>query len=178
MRQLISKMTAREKTLATVVIGALVLFLNLSAISGFVNKQALLRSQTAAKKLQLQAAEELLKERQTWDARREWLQRVRPSLANEGTAGVELLNLVKQAGGSHNISLANLVISPVERNEFRASVFVSFETKSTWKDLIGFLHELQGPEKFIVLESVELEVDPSNAAEMRALLRVARWYAP
>jgi hypothetical protein len=44
--------------------------------------------------------------------------------------------------------------------------------------MFDFLHELQGPEKFIAIESCEIKVNKEDKTQLRATLTIARWYAP
>ena len=58
------------------------------------------------------------------------------------------------------------------------AVSVTLDTKSTWKALIQFLHGLQGPDQFIVLDSAELKVDTTDQTQMRGKFRISKWFAP
>jgi hypothetical protein len=37
---------------------------------------------------------------------------------------------------------------------------------------------MQDPEKFVVFESAQLQVDSADKTQMKGVFRVAKWYAP
>lgn len=178
MKRLFSKMTPRERTLALLVGGTLFLIFNVIGVSSFIKKHLAVGANLVHKRNQWEAAQQLLLERQTWITRREWLLKAQRPLLTEGSAGVELLDSLKAVCQRHSLTVVSPAIGSVERHPTYASVSVTFETKSPWNSLIGFLHELQSPETFIVLENVDLEVDPADSTRMRGVFRIARWYAP
>ena len=66
---------------------------------------------------------------------------------------------------------------PKLANEDGAGVQLLDLVKCSWSSLVGFLGEIQAPERFIVLESVNLKVDPADPTQMFGRLKIARWYA-
>ncbi len=106
------------------------------------------------------------------------LKEKQPKLANEDSAGLQLLELVKELAKKHVVTIETPVIrQPIKKPDF-TSVGVEIETKSTWKSLIAFLGELQNPEQFIVLDSANLKIDTADQTQMRGKFKIARWYAP
>jgi hypothetical protein len=43
---------------------------------------------------------------------------------------------------------------------------------------VRFLHDVQQPEGFVVFESVNLQIEPSDPTMMRGKFKIARWFAP
>lgn len=41
-----------------------------------------------------------------------------------------------------------------------------------------FLYEMQAPERFIVFESANLQIDQDDKTQIRGKFRIAKWYAP
>ncbi len=171
------RMSKREKVLSTLVGGTVAILLNLFLISFFVKNHARLRGERTQKQEQLAAMQTLMLDRPLWEEREAWLLAKQPRIENEATAGGKLLDQVQELARQHAIVLEVPAIGTPERRPQMVSVPVTLETKSTWKALVGFLRELQGPEQFIVIESGNLRIDPQDQTQMRGKFRVAKWYA-
>lgn len=173
-----SKMSARERVLSAVVAGTVFVLMNLVLFNLFMRKQMALRGEIDAKSRQWIAAQELLAEHSLWQERETWLKKRQPALQGEGSVGVQLLDEVKSLAKENGVVLANPSIGSVISDGSQKSVSVSIETKSPWNGLIGFLHQLQKPDRFLVLETATLEIDSSDATQMRCVFKIVRWYAP
>lgn len=169
-------LSAREKTLATIVGAVVFVFVNIMAIDWCWKTVSRLRAGIASKSKQLQMVRTLAGDLAFWEKRDAWLQASQPQLANADTAGVELLNQVKELAKKHGVLLEKPEIHLPERRPDYVSISVEVETKSAWKPLIDFLHELQRPDRFIALESTNLKIDPADPTQMRGRFRIARWY--
>ncbi len=172
------RLTAREKVLAYFVGGALLFIVNLFVLRFFFGTQASLQRDFAKRHGQLQAMKTLLANTALWEERDTWLRGKQPPIENEATAGSELLNQVKSEAKTHSIVIEQPALTNPERHPQYTAVTVTFETKSTWKALVQFLYAMQGPEKFIVLESANLKIDPQDQTQMRGRFRVAKYFAP
>jgi hypothetical protein len=113
-----------------------------------------------------------------WAQREQWLQAKQPRLENPDTAGVQLLDSVRELARRHTVLLENAAIRTPEHRPNCTSVALEVETKSPWSPLVEFLQELQTPEQFVALESVNLKIDPADATQVRGRFKIARWYAP
>lgn len=178
MKSFLAKMSSREKVLAGLVAGTLFVLLNLFAVGFFLKKQSALNVEIAAKHNQLELAQKLVSERNLWEQRDEWLRKAQPPLENTGSAAVDLLDQVKEIAKTHGVNILNPTLGSIEQAPNQKSVFVALETKSAWSALIGFLYEMQRPDRFVVLEKAGLEIDSSDAAQIRGAFKVARWYKP
>ena len=89
-----------------------------------------------------------------------------------------LLEEVRNAARARNVVLENPALGTVDAQAGYQSVSVDIETKSSWKDLIDFMAGLQQPEKFIVFERSNLQIDTTDPTKMRGRFRIAKWYAP
>ena len=171
-------LSSREKWLAIVVGGALFVFANVFLIERFMQRGARLRADIAAKTKQLQHMQSLTEDLAFSEQRDTWLQARQPKLTNPDTAGVQMLNQIKELAKQHSVLLENPAIRLPDRQASYVSISVEVETKSSWKPLIAFLHDLQNPEQFIAVESANLKIDDADATKMHGRFKIARWYAP
>lgn len=171
-------LSPREKFLAGLVAGAFALLLTLALGSAIVKKQARLREELRNRRAELAAMQALLGERALWEKRDAWLTEKQPKLANESSAGVGLLDHIRDLARRHNVILENPVIGPAGRTQWYRSVSVNVETRSSWSALVGFLAAAQKPDAFIIFESASLQIDAADASQMRGRFKIARWYAP
>lgn len=171
-------MTQREKVLAGIVGAVVVVILNLVLISSVLKKSTRLRTELVTRQAELETMEALLKEDALWSAREAWLREKQPKLTNEAGAGVALLNWVKQLANTHQVVLENPAIGILEKTPFYASVPVNVEVTGPWPALVKFLHAVEEPGRFVVLETVNMQIDASDASKLRAKLKIAQWYAP
>ncbi|HEX4084129.1 MAG TPA: GspMb/PilO family protein [Chthoniobacteraceae bacterium] len=172
------KMSPRERKLA-IAMGAIVLvFANLLLMAAFSRKSAALRADLADRRATWANMQDLLGEEGMWAARDAAIDVKQPRLANESAAGVDLLNVVRVMARQHNVTLENEVFGGLEKSQWYRSVPVMMDTHSSWPDLVAFLYQLQKPDQFMVCESVNISVDPSDQTKMLGHFKIARWYAP
>ena len=171
------QLSPREKTLATIVGGIVFLLINFLLFSTFSKHHRRLKEELAAKASQLEVMRGLFSDRELWEQRDAWLDQRFTKITNESTAGVELLNTVKEAAKKHAVLIENPSLGIPQKKTDYVSVLVNLEAKSNWRQLGKFLFELQGPEKFVVVESVNLQVDPADKFQMRGKMRIAKWFA-
>ena len=171
-------MTAREKKLAGIVGGILALMGNFLLVEFFVKNQRQLQEDLRRKTAQLTLHQQTLEERETWEQRSAWMTEHQTRLASESMAGVALLDALKEVAQKNAVLIESPAIGTPEKRPHCIAVPVSFETKSSWAGLCGFLREAQQPDQFLVFENAVLQVDPADNTRMRATCRVAKWFAP
>ena len=172
------QMSAREKTLAAMVGAVVFVLVNLLLVSHFVKQRAALRTRYTSENMQWKALQVLFAERDLWAKRDAWVQEKQPKLGNEGSAGVQLLDQIKGVAKQFDIVLENPAIGTPAKGKSYRSVPVNIETKCSWEALIKFLAAIQKPDQFIVFESANIRIEPSDPSLMRGKFRIARWYAP
>jgi hypothetical protein len=172
------KLSARERTLATVVGVALFIFLNILLLGKFSQKNAALHTELVQQRLEWAGMKDLLTQQSMWAARDAALTVKQPKLSNENAAGVELWDMINQLAKRHSITLTNPVFGGVTKTQWYSSVPVSVDTESSWPELIAFLYTLQQPDQFIVCEAANISVDPSDQTKMVGHFKISRWYAP
>ncbi|MCX6977808.1 MAG: GspMb/PilO family protein [Verrucomicrobia bacterium] len=172
------KLSAREKNLS-VLVGTIALLVVTYLIGDyFLKSRARLDATLVTQTRKLAMIEKLNAEKILWEKRDAWVRENQPKLANEDGAGVQLLDLVKELAKKRTVLLENPVIRQPSRKPDYTAVAVEIQLKCSWSSLVGFLGEIQAPERFIVLESVNLKVDPADPTQMFGRLKIARWYAP
>src|SRR4030095_9664852 len=151
---------------------------NVVVIKFFVTNQRRLREEFATKTLQLEVMRTRYENKDKWAALDAWLKEKQPVLVNEGRAGGELLDEVREVAKKTNVQdLEPQILNP-ERRPLYVSVPITIEAKASPKALCDFLYEMQGPERFLVFESAKLQIDKEDKALMHCTFRVAKWYAP
>jgi hypothetical protein len=173
-------MTKREKVLSLIVGGVFVVLLNLFLLSFFMRNHGRLQSDLEVKKRSLEGLEVLQADRVLWQERDAWLKGNLPRLEDPESAGVKLLEEVKDVARKHTVLVTpqQRAIDLVVRKPDYAAVRVNVDATSSWGGLVDFLAGMQGPGKFVVFEKLNLKKDSTDLTKMRADLRVAKWYAP
>jgi hypothetical protein len=171
------RMSQRERRLAGIVAGAIFLLINLFIWSKLFDVLGRARADLALRQATRTEQSIYIKDRDLWARRDQWLKQHQPSLKSAVEAST-LLDQVKQSAGKHNVLIENPAIGAGEAAPDHQSVFASIETKSPWPPLVRFLYDVQNPESFVVFESVQLQIDPSDPTMMRGKFKIARWFAP
>ena len=171
-------LSKREKLLASIVGGAAFLFMNAFVVDYLLKKQTQLKSELARNTGGLVTMERLLSERAMWQERDAWLTANQPKSGGEEGASVQLLQMTKEVANGHAVEIENPGLKPTTHKPAYSAVPVEFDAKSNWKSLLGFIGELQRPEKFIVFENVNLKVNAADPTQMHGHFRLAKWFAP
>ena len=51
-------------------------------------------------------------------------------------------------------------------------------TFESYAELRDFLHAMQAPDRFIVFESANVQIDKDDKTQMHGKFRIAKWFAP
>lgn len=170
-------LSSREKILGILVATIIGIGGTLVLIQSYTGERANLSARIASQKRQLHSMHELLGQSEMWTQREQWLKAKQPRLENSDTAGVQLLEAVREMARRHAVLIDNTTIRTPEPRPNCISVGLDIETKSPWASIVGLLEELQTPNQFIALESANLKVDPNDATQVRGHFKIARWYA-
>lgn len=173
-------MTKREKVLATLVGGTVALLVNWFLIDFFSNNHRTLTQDLVRKENQLKSLQTLIADKGLWEQRAALLDSTQPKLVDPAGSGVRLMEEVREMAKRHEVMIApeTLVIgTPTPKDQY-ISVPITVETKSSWKALVEFLKELQGPEKFIAVEKGSFKINSADQTKMQGNLTIAKWYAP
>jgi hypothetical protein len=171
------RMNPRERKLAWLVGGAILLLINLFVWNRVFDAISHSRSELTLRKATRDEQSAYIKERDLWANRSKWLKEHQPVLKGAEEAST-LLDQVRETAGKYNVLIENPAIGSGDTTPDRQTVFASFETKSAWPDLVHFLFDLQKPEAFVMFESVQLHVDNTDASLMRGKFKMDRWFTP
>jgi len=172
------QLSTRERNLSIFVGAIAFLFVTFFVGDYVLKNKARLNADLLAKTRQLKTMQTLSAEKALWEQRDGWLGEKQPKLANQDSAGVQLLDQIKELAKKNTVLLDNPRIREAARKPDYTAIGVEIETKSSWSSLIAFLRELQTPEQFIVLDAANLKIDAADPTQMRGKFKIARWYAP
>lgn len=175
---MIDRLTPRERILLAAVAALVFGLFNLILFSWMLGRDSDTRAALRAKRSEIGSMKSILAERELWTARDGWIDAHQPKLANPEQAGVRLLDEIKEAARANDVLLESPELGSVETGASRRSVTVQVAAKSSWPGLIKFMHALQQPDRFIVFETANLQLDPGNPARMACRFKIAKWYAP
>ena len=171
-------LSTREKTLSILVGTVVFLLVTFFVTDYFLKSKARLTADLALKTRQVKAMQMRSADKALWEQRAAWLAEKQPKAGDEKRAGVQLQEQIKELAKKHLVLLDNQSTpEPVSKPHCLAIGF-NVQTKSTWKELIAFLGELQAPEQFIAFDFVKLTIDAADATQMHGEFKIARWYAP
>ncbi len=172
-----NRLTPRERFLIYLVAGVLFALCNLALLSSLKSRHLRLKGEVAQKQAEIQAMKLLLSESDQWAARQAWLSAKQPRLTNPEQTRVQLLEQIKEAARANEVLLENPELGDLEVQTAYRSVSVQVSTKSSWAGLVKFLHAMQQPDRFIVFETANIQIDPGNASRMACKFKIAKWYA-
>ena len=173
-----NRLSTRERILLAIIAGIALILVNMGVLSSLWKHYGRVRSDLTRRQVELKSLKQMGTERDLWAKRDAWLTEKQPKLGNRDQARVLLLDEIKSVAKARNVVLENPALGSIEAQPTYQSVSVNVETKSTWGELVGFLAALQQPEKFIVFETANLQVDANDPTKMRGRFRIAKWYAP
>ena len=171
-------MSQREKVLAAIVGAALFVLLNSFLVRIFLNNHTLLRTALAKAKSQMAGFQQQESERTKWAQRDVWLEQNLPTLGDTDVANKQLRETLLDLGKKHTVTIESPTPGAPSRQSEYTSLGVRIEGKATWQQMGNFLYELQTPGQFLVIESLDMKVDPADKTQLRAGMTVAKWFAP
>jgi hypothetical protein len=171
------RMNPRERVLAWIVAGIVVVLFNLVILSWLFGALGRARTDLAVRKAARAEQAIYVKERDLWIKRDQWIQQRQPMLKDPAEASI-LLDQLKQVAAKYDVLIQNPAIGSGETTPNHQTVFASIETKSPWPPLVHFLYDVQQPDAFVVFENVNLAIDNSDPTMMRGKFKIARWFAP
>jgi Tfp pilus assembly protein PilO len=177
------QMNPRERTLAFLVGTVVAIFVTFFLVQFFLKQQRTLTQQIKIKTENLVSMRTLIAERDLWEQRDQWLSKHQPHIDNANSAGVNLLEEVKQIAQKHSLTPTDANIgqaSATPRGSGKPTfqpVGVSFKVKGKWEDLVDFLYDVQTPTNFLVFEKAALELDKDDKTQVSASVNMAKWYA-
>ncbi len=171
-------LSTREKTLSILVGTVAFLLVTFFVTDYFLKSKARLTADLVAKARQVKAMQMRSADKAVWEQRAAWLAEKQPKTGDEKRAGVQLQEQIKELAKKNSVLLENPIIPEPASKPYYTAIGYNIQTKSTWKELIAFLGELQTPEQFIAFDFVKLTIDAADPTKMHGEFKIARWYAP
>ena len=171
-------LSTREKTLSILVGTVAFLLVTFFVSDYFLKSKARLTAELAVKTRQVKAMQMRSADKAVWEQRAAWLAEKQPKAGDEKRAGVQLQEQIKELAKKHGVVPESPIIPDAVSKPYYLAIGYNIQTKSTWKELIAFLGELQTPEQFIAFDFVKLTIDGADSTKMHGEFKIARWYAP
>ncbi len=175
---MIAQMSQREKVLAGVVGASLFLLLNVFLFKIFLGNHALLRSTLAKAQAQMAGFQQQESERTKWGQREVWLDANLPALGDADVANKQIREALLDLGKKNTVIIESPTPGVPANQPYYTTLGVRIECKAAWTQMGNFLYDLETPGQFLVIEALEMKVDPTDKTQLRATMTVAKWFAP
>lgn len=172
------QLSPSERRLVAAFALMLLVVVNFFGVRFFMNRRAQIVDAAAQTRSEIASLEELEGDAGMWERRMEWLRKSQPRLESEAAAGSALLNAVKESASRHGLTVSKHQPASAKPEAGAVAIPLQFELRGSWKGFCEFLMELQGPERFVVVQNARLKVDPSDATVMHGDFTIAKWFAP
>ena len=172
-----NRLTPRERILVYIVAGVLFAVGNMALLSSLQKRQIRIKADLAQKQSEIKLMQTLLTESDPCTTRQAWLTANQPRMTNPEQSGVKLLEEIKETARANELLLESSELGNLETQAAYRAVSVQFTAKSSWPNLVKFLHAMQKPDRFIVFETANMQIDPGNATRMSCKFKIAKWYA-
>lgn len=174
---MLQNISNREKMLLAILAGVAFIVLNLWLGRLFISWRRDLAQERQHLEAQMAEAARNISERDRWDDRARWLQKSVLELQNADTAKQQLLQRVEAMANNFDITITNKKLNKVAREEYYLSISIELSVKAPWPRYVEFLHALQTPQEFLVVEALDLKADSDEPGHVDSVLQVARWYS-
>lgn len=175
---MLAQMSSRERTLALIVGGVLVLLINVVLIRFFLQKRAEFQAGIAATQSKIDRLKQQESQRALWSERDAWLTQSLPVLGDPQVANREMAEAVKEVARKHTITFESPNYGVPNRQKEYTALGIRVSLKAPWQPMMDFLRELQAPGQFLVFDPLDLKVDPTDKTQLRAEVTVTKWFAP
>jgi len=173
-------LTKREQFLLTACAAALFAMGTLIGLQGVIRGLGESRSRIRALEMERREQESWLAEPDPAPVER-WLDSTMPVLESAGKAQGELLEGVQDAAFERKLELERQNLLEPESTPHYEEVSVNVILRGDLEKLRDWLIELQNPEDFLVVKSLEITVDTQSEEkepQARCNLTLARWFQP
>jgi len=172
----VRKITKREQKLLFIFLGAIFLLFNLIGVAALFRKQAEFQSKLKALRIERLDARSWLAEKDTWQKRREWLDKTQPKLKTAGEADGALLDALQSSAGKYAITITDKSFGDPVQQPYYQEIAVKLKVNGSLEAVIRWLDELQQPANFQAIPSLSMKTD-NDPTKISCELTVARWFA-
>ncbi len=121
-------------------------------------------------------AEELLKQKEFWNLRSEWLNSKLDVYPSRNEADDKIYELVEQTAKKQGLTLLRQLAEPEEVGGM-TSATVIVEAKGPLEKVLRWLYDLQKPAAFISIKSLALKNNPEDTSLVIVSdLKIQKWY--
>lgn len=175
---MISQMSQRERTLALLVGGAIFVLINVFLIKFCMTKYAESRDEKTRAEGDLSKFRAVESERSLWSQRDAWLTSRLVPMGDAAVVNKSQREYLQETAKKHQVLIESFNPGVANKLPAYTTLGVRVECKGKWDQIAFFLNELQAPENFTVVESMDLKVDPSDKTQLRATMTIAKWFSP
>ena len=126
--------------------------------------------------LQKTEADELLKQKDFWHLRSEWLETKQEVYPSRNEADNKVYELVEQTAKKQGLTILRQLAEP-EEQQGMTSATVIVEAKGPLEKVLRWLYDLQTPTAFISVKSLALKSNPEDTSLVIVSdLKVQKWY--
>jgi hypothetical protein len=171
-------LTAKERKLLLLLIGALFVLLNVVGLQAFLNRQRLLQSDIARLRAQLDEHRSILAGKDYWEERGAWLEANQP-VDDVGTVedDTKFTEFVEVSAKNSGLQYTRRGGGPMPPRGSIAEVYDASTVQGPMKALVQWLSELQKPAEFRVIKQFRLK-STEKPPDVVCDVEVARWYRP
>ena len=126
--------------------------------------------------LQLAEIETLIEEADLWQNRSQWLQAHQPVYSTRDTIDNHIFQTVKHPVG--NVSIGNIKLIEGKQSDHWVQAGARVVATGTMPEVFGWLHQLQSPKNFYVIENLKVIPDKKSLDVIQCEFELIRWYAP
>jgi hypothetical protein len=171
------KLTKRERKLAILVGVVVFLVANLIGVTALLRKQEEFQTNLELLRTERSEADSWLAQKETWQKRKEWLDKNQPRLKSEGEANAELLEALTTSAARHSITIVDQGFAePDSHDTTYQQIAVKLKISGSLESITRWLVETQQPANFQGISSLTMKID-SDPSKITCELTVARYYA-
>ena len=170
-------LTAKERKLLYLLLGAIFVLLNVVGLRAFLNRQQALEANIAQLSTQLAEHRGILADRAYWEERRVWLEANQPS-DDVGTVedDTKFTQFIETSAKNSGLEYTRRGGGPLPPRGSIAEVYDASTVKGPMEAVVKWLSELQNPKDFRVIK--QLRIKSGEPPQIACDVEVARWYRP
>jgi len=170
-------LTAKERKLLYLLLGAIFVLLNVVGLRAFLNRQQALEANIAQLSTQLAEHRGILADRTYWEERRVWLEANQPS-DDVGTVedDTKFTQFIETSAKNSGLEYTRRGGGPLPPRGSIAEVYDASTVKGPMEAVVKWLSDLQKPKDFRVIK--QLRIKSGEPPEIVCDVEVARWYRP
>ena len=176
-----AKLSKKELRLLFVFAGTIFFAVNVIALRSYLTALRTVRADLARLTLERQNINVLLADRDYWRERQAWLNEHQPILENVGAAQGELIQSLQSVARDRGIIILDqTILEPVFQAQYQ-EISAKLKLTAPIEDMVGWLADIQAPERFAIVNQLQLSIDSRNREEdppAICTVQVGRMYSP